>query len=142
MRKILLTILLSGIPGMVFGQVSSRSLAVCDGKERVERAIVVSSYTAMQMFAVNNSSGTYLSGRKQVCFFNEDATAANWIRISTHAIVLAAGDAASLFTTADNTGWPVLGSSYECFNWGPNIPIYIRRAVNSAGAAVTGYACE
>lgn len=123
-------------------QVSGRALMTCDKNLRIERNVLVSSFTAVQMFSVNNSSGTFLSGAKKRCFFNEDVTAANLIRISTHAVALAEGTAAAVYTSADNTGYPVAGNSESCFDWGPNIKTYVRRSVNSAGAAVTGYACE
>src|SRR3990167_9984 len=144
MKLYLLSLLL--LASQAYSQTSGRDIKSCDKAARMERIVILSSFTAQQMFGVDNASGTYLSSGKKRCFTNEDATATNIVRVSTFAYTLTttvSTATAAEYTEADNTGYPIPGAWAErCYDWGPNIKSYIRRSVNSVGAAVSGYTCE
>ncbi len=151
MKTILALILITGIPGIVFAQVSSRELSICDSKVRVEQRVVTTAQ-ATQFFSTGTvgiqdgfsaSSQTYVSSRKWVEVWNLNPSTAAWIFISTFSTTNRAYGIPVANSGSANAAWG--GPNSARFPWGPNIPVWVtRRTV--AGVAnisdVVAVSCE
>ena len=112
---------------------------VCDKKASIEQ-IVVTSSTAKEMFAVANTSGSYIANRRLACLRNLNSTAANDIWISTFQVntyVSAALDTSKSFPIPGGA----TGDSIFCLPLGSNIKIFVHTILGHGSKAV-GYICE
>lgn len=149
--KLIIALILAGIPGVLFAQVSSRELGICDRRVMVEQRVVTTAQ-ATQFFSTGTvgiqdgfsaSSETYISSRKWVEVYNLAPSTAAWIFISTFSTTNRAYGIPVANSGAANAAWG--GPNSARFPWGPNIPVWItRRTV--AGVAnisdVVAVSCE
>jgi hypothetical protein len=110
----------------------------CVKTPKIEQQIL-STAVAVEPLAVDNTSGTYIAGRRNVCIFNLDSTAANHIWISTFQVTALVG---GVLDTSRSVPLPVgnTGDSRFCFKWGPNVRFWLHRVIGSSRAAILS--CE
>lgn len=130
MKKILLGLLVLAAPVMA-------RETICEKYARIETRNV-NSLAAVEFLGAANSSGTYLANGRGFWIRNNDATAANYIYISTFApaaATLVVDTAKAIPVPGGNTGDP-----WVFLPWAANIRKFIWRA--SGTGSVTASTCE
>jgi len=123
-----------------FGSLAhSRELESCLKNARIEQRHARTD-VAVEMFAFNNSSGTFLANRRSVELCNLDSTAANHVWVSTFQVTsLVSG----VLDTAKSMPIPGGNVADACkrFPYGANIRLWVHKVLNG-GTLVAGLNCE
>lgn len=116
---------------------ASQTFDVCTSNVRIEQNAL--SLTVPVEFSTATASVTYLPGRRRVCIYNLDSTAANHVWLSTFPVTTLVGGVLDTGKSIPIPGGNV-EDAYACFPWGPKVRFWLHRVIGTSKAAVIS--CE